>query len=52
MMPDLGKYADVVLASYVVSLGLIVVLVVASVLRSRKAKADLQKIEARLKDGA
>jgi heme exporter protein D len=51
-MPDLGKYADVVLASYAVSLGLIIVLVAASVMRARKMKAQLEKIEARVKDGA
>ncbi|EEX14866.1 heme exporter protein CcmD [Citreicella sp. SE45] len=49
MMPDLGKYAFAVLASYGVGLGLIVILVVASVLRARKVRAELEQIEQRSK---
>ncbi|WP_412565878.1 heme exporter protein CcmD [Thalassobius sp. MITS945101] len=49
MMPDLGKYAVEVLSSYGVSLGLLAVLVIASVLRARKVKAQLDEVEARSK---
>ena len=45
MMPDLGKYAFAVLASYGVSLGMIVALVWWSVARSRRVRAALEKIE-------
>jgi len=48
-MPDLGKYAVEVLSSYGVSLGLLAVLVIASVLRARKVKAQLDEVEARSK---
>ncbi|WP_417721493.1 heme exporter protein CcmD [Salipiger sp.] len=47
MMPDLGKYAFAVLASYGVSLGLIVALVVVSVARARRVRAQLDRIEGR-----
>ena len=49
MMPELGKYAGAVLSAYGVSLGLILVLVVASVLRSRRVKAELDEVETRRK---
>lgn len=49
MMPDLGKYAFAVLASYGVSLGLIVALVALSIARARKVRAELAKIEKRIK---
>jgi len=48
-MPDLGKYAVEVLSSYGVSLGLIAALVVSSVLRARRVKAQLDEVEARSK---
>lgn len=51
MMPELGKYASEVLSSYVVSLGLIVVLVALSVWRSRRVRAELEKVEERVKNG-
>ncbi|MDU8926414.1 heme exporter protein CcmD [Alisedimentitalea sp. MJ-SS2] len=47
MMPDLGKYAEAVLTSYAVSLGLIAVLIFASVMRSLKVKAELEDVETR-----
>ncbi|MBO9471953.1 heme exporter protein CcmD [Shimia sp. R10_1] len=47
MMPDLGKYADTVLSSYAVSLLLIAGLVWLSIRAARKARADLDKVEAR-----
>lgn len=49
MMPDLGKYAFTVLASYGVSLGLIVLLVAASLLRARRVRRELEDIEKRSK---
>ncbi len=51
MMPDLGQYTGAVLSSYTVSLGLIVALVVFSVWRSRRVRAELQKVEERVKNG-
>ena len=47
-MPDLGKYADVVLSAYAVSLGLLAGIVVISVLAGRRARAELSAIEAQL----
>ncbi|MYM54202.1 heme exporter protein CcmD [Thalassovita mangrovi] len=46
-MPDLGKYAEAVLSSYVLSILLIVAMIVVSVRRSRKVKAALEEIEKR-----
>ena len=51
MMPELGKYAGAVLSSYAVSLALIMALVAFSVWRSRRVRAELQKIEERVKNG-
>ncbi|MEQ8876962.1 MAG: heme exporter protein CcmD [Phycisphaerales bacterium] len=45
MMPDLGKYADTVLSAYAVSLVLILVLVLLSVRRGRKVKAQMEAVE-------
>lgn len=47
MMPDLGKYAFAVLASYGVSLALLAVIVWASLRRARKVRAELEQVEAR-----
>jgi len=47
MMPDLGKYAFAVLASYGVSLGLLVVIVGASLWQGARIKARLREVEAR-----
>ena len=47
MMPDLGKYAGAVLASYGLSIMLIVVLVALSVWRARRIRAALDEVEAR-----
>ncbi len=49
MTPDLGKYAGAVLSSYGLSLGLILVLVLASVWRSRRVKTALEEVEMRRK---
>ncbi|MDO6587576.1 heme exporter protein CcmD [Salipiger sp. 1_MG-2023] len=49
MIPDLGKYAFAVLTSYGLSLGLLFALVGVSVARARRVKAELAKIEQRLK---
>ncbi|WP_171126512.1 MULTISPECIES: heme exporter protein CcmD [unclassified Ruegeria] len=48
MIPDLGKYADTVIWSYVVSIGLLVVLVAFSVMRGRKVRVELEKVEDRM----
>ena len=46
-MPDLGKYADAVLAAYGVSLILIAAIVVVSVVKGRRIRAEMQAVEAR-----
>ena len=51
MMPELGKYAGAVLSSYAVSIALIVALVLVSVARARKVRAELEKIEERQRRG-
>lgn len=48
-MPDLGKYADAVLGSYAVSIALIVLLVGLSIWRARRVRAELARIEERIK---
>ncbi|MBU2993745.1 heme exporter protein CcmD [Octadecabacter sp. 1_MG-2023] len=51
MFPDLGDYATEVLAAYGASIGLLVVIVLLSMRRSRKMRAQLDAVEAR-KDAA
>lgn len=51
MMPELGKYAGTVLSAYAVSLLLIAALVAVSVLRARRVRAELERIEERQKHG-
>lgn len=47
MMPDLGKYAFAVLASYGASLALLVAIVGLSLWRGSRVKAQLREVEAR-----
>lgn len=47
MMPDLGKYADTVLAAYGVSILLLLALIVFSILRGRKVRAEMDRVEQR-----
>ncbi len=47
IMPDLGKYADTVTSAYAASILLVGVMVVATVLRGRKVRAEMEQIEAR-----
>lgn len=47
MIPDLGKYAFVVLASYGVSLALLAVIIGLSLWRSREVRRHLEEIEQR-----
>jgi len=49
MIPDLGKYADTVLSAYGASILLLIALVVFSVLRGRKMRAEMEKIENRMR---
>lgn len=49
MMPDLGKYADAVLSAYAASIVLLVVIVAMTLIRGRKVRADMEKIEQRVK---
>lgn len=51
MMPELGKYAATVLSAYGVSLLLILALVLMSVRRARRVRAELDRIEERQKNG-
>ncbi len=46
MMPDLGKYAAEVLAAYGASLALIAGLILLSLRKGRRARAELARIEA------
>ncbi|MCA0905027.1 heme exporter protein CcmD [Ruegeria marisrubri] len=48
MIPDLGKYADAVLSSYAVSIVLLVALIVFSVMRGRKVRTEMERIEQRI----
>jgi heme exporter protein D len=47
MMPDLGTYAVPVLASYAVSLGLLIAVVAASIWKARRVRARLEEVETR-----
>ena len=48
-MPDLGKYADAVLSAYAASIVLLVVIVAMTLVRGRKVRAEMDKIENRVK---
>ena len=48
-MPDLGKYADTVLAAYAVSLLLLAVLVLISLRRGNRVKKELEAVETKVK---
>jgi len=45
MMPDLGKYAFEVSLAYVVSLGLMALLVLWTMARNRKVRSELRAFE-------
>ena len=47
MMSDLGKYADTVLTAYGASLALLLVLLVLTLLRGRRVRAEMKRIEQR-----
>jgi heme exporter protein D len=46
-MPDLGAYSVYVLGAYAAALGLLAALVVVSLRSSARAKAELERLEAR-----
>jgi heme exporter protein D len=48
MMPDLGKYADTVLSAYAASIVLLALLVVLSLVRGRKVRAEMKQVEDRM----
>ncbi|MEY8831115.1 heme exporter protein CcmD [Sedimentitalea sp. XS_ASV28] len=48
MMPDLGKYAETVISAYVASLLLLVLLVLVSIWRGRKVRAEMAALEKRI----
>lgn len=47
-MPDLGKYADTVLWSYIASLAVLGLVVAGSVWRGRRVRAALARVEDRV----
>lgn len=47
MMPDLGKYADTVLSAYAASIVLLVLLVVLTLRRGRRIRAEMAAVEKR-----
>lgn len=49
MMPDLGKYADAVLSAYGASIVLLIVIVVTTLVRGRKVRAEMDAVEQRVK---
>ena len=51
MMPELGKYAGAVLASYGLSLLILGGLVLISVIRSRRVARALREVEERINNG-
>lgn len=51
MMPDLGKYGTEVLSAYAVSILLLVGLVLLSLWRARRVRAELRDVEGRRKNG-
>ena len=44
MIPDLGKHADTVLSAYGASIVLLVLLVLVSVIRGRRVRAEMKKM--------
>ncbi|MCI5095862.1 MAG: heme exporter protein CcmD [Rhodobacteraceae bacterium] len=50
MIPDLGKYADTVLSAYAASLVLLFALVILSIRRGRKVRAEMEQVETRMKN--
>lgn len=48
-MPDLGKYGDTVLSAYGASIVLLVGLVAFSLWRGRRVRAEMEKVEQRVK---
>jgi len=51
MMPDLGKYADAVIWSYISSAALIAGLVALSIWQGKRVKRALREVEARVGKG-
>ena len=50
-MPDLGKYADAVLSAYGASIFLLVAIVVLTLWRGRRVRAEMEAVERRRNDG-
>ena len=51
MMPDLGKYAETVLSAYAISLVLLALIIVLSLVKSRRVKRKLDAAEQRRANG-
>jgi len=49
-MPDLGKYAEVVISAYVISVLFLIALVVASLWSGRRVRAALAEVESRTQE--
>ena len=45
MMPDLGKYADAVLSAYAASILLLVGIVVLTLIRGRRIRAEMDAVD-------
>ncbi len=51
-MPDLGKYADTVISAYVASILLLALLILFSLWRGRRVRAEMADLEKRMsRDG-
>lgn len=48
MMPDLGKYAETVLMAYAASIVLLIALIVLSIWRGRRMRAEMKQLEQRM----
>ncbi|MEO1918601.1 MAG: heme exporter protein CcmD [Paracoccaceae bacterium] len=46
-MPDLGKYGDTILTAYAATIILVAAIVILSIIRARKVKKQLDKLEPR-----
>ncbi|MBI6628378.1 heme exporter protein CcmD [Pontibaca salina] len=49
MIPDLGKYSDTVLSAYGATIVLLLALVLLSLWRGRRVRAEMQKLEERMR---
>ena len=48
-MPDLGKYAEAVLSAYGGALALLAVLVIATLIKGRRVRKEMESVEKRMR---